>query len=358
MSLESPVETLTFKERVEKFWSWFPTVAERFYQTIENGKCVDLTDEVKEFTDRYFPGISWVFGPGEVDGHSFTLTGEGDIALQLLTEYWLSQAVKVKGWTFYASRQASPEELLSGFEIELEGNDRKIGADKLLISPTVDEPEEKIDIVGWHPEFAHLPEDAQWQIFFIFLDDAMGEFGTQTWIGEIDIHPIEEDAKKFPVSQMKRYAENLGRQLEWKKLHPLETYTLYQLEEQTNDSRCDTIVGTTCIPSLVNGLLQNQGRLDTHPAPELGVEFAYIRFNPEFFPDGDEQQKRAQIEDALDEKLITGNQGRTLGGAFGVNAVYIDLVLIDGEKSNETIDQVLNQLGLGGHYQLVPYVQD
>jgi hypothetical protein len=98
----------TFKARVEEFWDWYTKSAARFYETIENKKCGDLTSEVSATIDRLLPGFAWVFGPGaNGQGHSFTLTGEGDEHRQLLTRQWLSFAPRLPGWTFYDSRQPS-----------------------------------------------------------------------------------------------------------------------------------------------------------------------------------------------------------------------------------------------------------
>ena len=98
----------TFKSRVETFWQWYPQVAEDFFQTIEDGDCKDLAPQVGDFMQRTLPTLSWVFGPGENGGHSFTVTGEGEVPKQLLAEYWRACAPEIPKWTFHASRQATP----------------------------------------------------------------------------------------------------------------------------------------------------------------------------------------------------------------------------------------------------------
>jgi len=61
----SPPTELTFVARLEKFWTWFPANAARFYETIESGRCAQLADEVGSFMGSTLPPLSWVFGPGE-----------------------------------------------------------------------------------------------------------------------------------------------------------------------------------------------------------------------------------------------------------------------------------------------------
>ena len=83
---KAPLER-TLKTRVEQFWSWYSEVAPRFYQTIEAGKCADLTQEVISKIDDLLPGFAWVFGPGTRKGeHSLTLSGEGVIHRQFIAQ--------------------------------------------------------------------------------------------------------------------------------------------------------------------------------------------------------------------------------------------------------------------------------
>jgi hypothetical protein len=91
----------TFKTRVQRFWTWYSEVAVHFYKTIESGDCKALAEEVSAKVRELVPGFAWVFGPGENgQGHSFTLSGEGNLHRQLLAIYWLEQAPKIDGWTF------------------------------------------------------------------------------------------------------------------------------------------------------------------------------------------------------------------------------------------------------------------
>jgi hypothetical protein len=110
---------LTLKERVAEFWKWFSANAERFYATIEDKKCAELQPETTEAMKKWMGDMSWVYGPGEnKTGHSLTLTGEGFLPKQFVAEYWASRAPKLKGWTFYSSRQPSEADGW-GFKIHL-----------------------------------------------------------------------------------------------------------------------------------------------------------------------------------------------------------------------------------------------
>ena len=193
----------TFKERVAEFWRWYPQVAERFFQEIERGQCQSLTAEVVGYVEKTMPSLGWVFGPGENGGHSFTVTGEGVVAKQLLAEYWRSQAPAIPRWTFYASRQASSADQLKNMAINLNETE-KVDTQNFLIKTHVDEESQSIDIVAWHPSLQSVPPDHHYQILFLLLDEALGEFGTEMWLGGIKVEPFSVDPKTITLDAVSR----------------------------------------------------------------------------------------------------------------------------------------------------------
>lgn len=340
----SPEESLSFKEGVEAFWSWFPTVAERFFETIERGACGELTDETVDFMSRHLPGMAWAFGPGENDGHSFTVSGEGFLPKQLLAEAWQSSRVEVDGWTFYASRQPSPEEQLGDLAITI-GEDERIDMDSLLVQTNVDEENEKIDLTAWHSAYEHLPEADQYQILFLLLDETLGEFGTQTWIGGIEVNPLTEDQPHTrSLAQLPKYIQSVSAYHEWEKLPPTETYSLYEMPGDLDGPRGDTAVGNTCIMDVIGAYVGGKGQLDEDPLAETRAALAYIQIDGRHFPDGQQADVRGNIEDVINEALESHGSGRVLGGAFGLQSSYVDLLLLDGENSLGIVREQLHQL--------------
>lgn len=337
--------TKTFKYRVQEFWNWYPTVAQRFYETIEKGDCARLAEEVSRFVTAEIPHLAWAFGPGAPDGHSFTISGEGQLPKQLLAEYWLSQAPPVDGWTFYSSRQPSPQQQLSGLGVEV-GKEKRVDAENLMLDTQVDEENQVIDAVVWHDSLSEVPQEHHAQILFILLDEALGEFGTQTWLGEIQIQPFDHGPHTRTLVELPAFLKQVERYHRWEKLPPLETYSMYEVAEQHDFPRGDTLVGTTCIPHVVFDLLENQGILPEDPLADTGAEFVYLAVDSSVFPDGKQSEVRGDIEDALTDRLAQDASGRVLGGAFGLHASYIDLILFDGDRSRELIQSTLADLQL------------
>ena len=345
--------SLTFRARVDQFWDWFPQVADRFFQTIESGKCADLVDEVSEFMGNHLPGLAWVFGPGEDGGHSFTVSGEGFVAKQLLADYWRSQAIELEGWTFYESRQ--PSRSLDNMSIQI-GELGQVDTETMLIQTTVDEQQEKLDIVAWHPLFGELPSDHHAQLLFLLLDETLGEFGTQAWCGGIEIEPLDpanvDGRRVHRLMDLPKFISDIQRYHGWEKLSPIHSYTGYSIRNQQPVLRGDTIAGTTCIPRLVFELIEEGGRLSEDPLEETGAELRYLQIDGMVFPSGDEAGVRHNIEEALEESLEPHHLGRPLGGAAGTESSYIDLLLIDGQRSLNAVDETMHRLQLGGRYRL------
>ena len=335
----------TFKQRVQEFWKWYPEVAKRFYDTIEQGNCADLTDETVSFMNSVLPHMSWVYGPGETGGHSFTLSGEGQVPKQLLAEYWRKQSVELPGWTFYSARQPSKGENLRGMSIAVSDQDA-VDTDSFHIQTEVDDDQELIHITAWHDALEQVPEEHHFQILFLLLDEALGEFGTQTWIGEIQIQPIESGTETRTLTELPTFIEQVDRYHKWEKLPPPKSYTLYRFEEQRDGPRGDTVVGTTVIPNVVCKYIHHMGKLPEDPLEGTGARLAYLAIDGDVFPEGKQSDVRGNIEDALDEALGEQLSGQTLGGAFGIDNSYIDLLLVDGDQSESIIQETLSKLQL------------
>lgn len=334
----------TFKQGVEAFWNWFPTVADRFYETIERSACAELTDETVDFMSQHLPGLSWAFGPGENDGHSFTVSGEGLLPKQLLAQTWLASAFEVDGWTFYSSRQPSPAAQLANLAISV-GKDQQIDMESLLVQTQVDEENEKINLAAWHPAFEHLPESDRFQILFLLLDEALGEFGTQMWIGPIDIRPVTtEQPHTRSMAELPKYIESVDQYHGWKKLPPTESYTVYKMPGDLEGPRGDTIAGSSRVMSTIEEFLSQKGNMEENPLGGTMASLAYLQIDEHHFPEGQQADVRGRMEDAINKALESQAAGTVVGGASGLDSSYIDVLLMDGENSLAIVREQLNEL--------------
>jgi hypothetical protein len=339
---------MNFTQRVAAFWEWYPTVAQRFFGALEAGNFHELTAEIVDFLAATLPGLAWVFGPGEDGGHSFTVTGEGIVPLQILADYWHTQAVEVEGWTFHGSRQASPN--LDEYEIELGDLGRTTAADFLVLTE-LDLETEKVNLIIWHPLFAEIPEEHHGRIVFLFLDETLGEFGVESAMGTLDIEPIVEDPTVSRFSELPETVSEAQQTHGWGVLSPFDNFTAYEAQHKSEDLRGDTLLGITCIPNELFGLFEQGGRLDEDPLAGTGASLNFLKIDSSSFPEGKEVAERERIEMAIAEGLAQNSNGRTLGGGSGEVSCYIDVILFDGEASRATVDAILEKLQFTGDYE-------
>jgi len=334
-------EPLTFNARVDLFWRWFQEVAPRFYETIEAGKCASLADETSAKVDELLPGLSWVYGPGaDGKGHSLTLTGEGVIHRQLRTLQWLSRQPKIEGWTFYAARQPGP---IKGHVIEMAGT--RFDPQAIWVTPSIDEEHQNVDITVWHPSWGQIDTRQQGTITFLFLDESLGEYGTDWWIGEIG-YGKDKLAGSFPLEELAGYLDVTARERGWKKHPPGELWTLYSIKERIGGfPRSDIITQVTAVPRLFNEFSEAEGEL-ADPLSGTGADYVYVSMDVNFFPKGKEATRRGEIEEAIDAALKPFDGGKCIGGACGTERMYCDFLIFDGRRSLAAITDTLKAQGV------------
>ena len=328
----------TFKERVAQFWDWYSSVSQRFYQTIEDDKCPDLTDEVAENVQRLLSEFAWVFGPGPShQGHSFTLSGEGNRHKQLLTRYWAECAPKLSGWTFYPARQPTG---IDGYCMEVDGH--QFGFAEFWLAPTIEEDRKRVRINVWHPYFGKLEDGKRWNLLFLVLDHLLGEYGVEQWIGTIDVS-TDKPAGAIPIKELPALIAELQNREGWKKHPPGEEAGVYEIKNQHDAfPRGDVFVGSTTHLGLINDYMNANGQWNS-PIAEYGADFAYLSIPGSWLLPGKEVEARGKIEDALDAALRDEKSGRWLGGAMGRRNAYIDLLLLDGKRSRDLVMRVAKE---------------
>lgn len=333
-----PAAPVTFNERVHAFWRWYRDVAPRFHATIDAKRCADLAGETSTKVDEFLPGLAWVYGPGaEGKGHSLTVTGEGNEHRQLLARQWLALAPVIPGWTFYADRQAGP---IRGHVIQMAGHDFDPAA--IWVAARVDAESEKIHLTLWNHTWQLLEEKSRWTIVFLFLDEVLGESGTQRWIGEIKLG-ADRLADSFPLEELGEFVARTSHEFGWKKVAPGEAFTLYTIKSGPFPfPRGDVSTQITSVSALFRDYMDAEGEL-TNPLAGFGADYAYLSIARDCFPPGAETARRGEIEEALDEALKSAQSGACIGGAMGTERGYVDLVLFDGARSVEIVKQTVRE---------------
>ena len=344
----------TFRERVHEFWNWFPDQADQLTAAVKS-------DNPKESLASFFDdvrakigGLAWAFGPGSTeDTLSFTVTGEGEKSRQLLAQYWLDNAVPVPGWDFYCSRQATSAEDLQAIQIEVGG--ARVDANTMLVEMNADEENQVVDLQAWHPALETLDENNRYNIAFLLLDEALGEYGTQAKLGTIELKPSSEGQPLTkPLAELPSYLESLWAEKGWEENSPLETYTGYQSEPSDGFVRSDTIAGYTNVPEVVVAYLDKNGQLEEDPVDGTGASFCFVKLDRGELPeDHDPLAFRTEIETEV-ARRIAGGGGYVIGGATGTDFSYVDAVIFDGDRSLAAIREAID-LTHNGDFEILPF---
>jgi hypothetical protein len=339
---EAPQTVQSFKQRVQSFWQWYASEAQNILDLISDGRAPTLlTDLLVPQMERLGPGFGWVFGPGESGGHSLTLTPEGALSHQFLADYWRDCAPQLAGWTFYSSRQRSQE--LESCGLCVGGYD--LAADELRIAVDPDPEYERIDIQVWHPLLTDLPEQPQYQIVFLLLDEALGEHGTASLIGDIAI-ATTEPRDGVALTELRQVALDVFQRNNWTPAIPAQSYTLLTLDPPGGDFlRSDIYTINSTYPQLVIEYL-NQGGMVDDPVAENGAAFVFLDIPMSHFPSGEETQVRGEIEDTISDRLVAEQSGMFIGGSTGSLAMYSDFVLFDGDESVKIVHRAMLDLDL------------
>lgn len=331
-----------FKQRVEAFWIWYAGVAERFYQTIEDKQCPSLAEEVSAKVDELLP-MAWVFGPGpDRKGHSFTLSGEGNLPKQILAAEWLKRAPEIPGWTFHASRQA--EEEVRDFSLQMrELTFRPI---EFWVTPEIDEEREVVDITVWHPLLGQAEKRMCETALFLFLDEIFGELGTGRWIGAIEYSQAKL-ATSMPINELKEFVDGARGERGWKMHPPGELLSHYRIPEDKRATRfrLDTISGMTACWRPLGDFLEDPENAED-PFDACGANWIYLSFDSSALTKGREVDCRYDMEEAIGKALEEEGSGLVLGGAVGTHRTYLDFVIYDGSRSLALIRGAARAAGL------------
>src|SRR6185436_11535980 len=102
--------------------------------------------------------------------------------------------------------------------------------------PTVNVEEEKIDLQAWHPLFGAMEDGQRYMILFLFLDEALGEYGTGRWIGRVALES-KRMGEAIPITEMKEFVDRVSSEYDWKGFPPGEGARLFEFKEPHNRFR-------------------------------------------------------------------------------------------------------------------------
>lgn len=170
---------------IDAFWAWWAGVSDELASGYETKQppSDDLVERISERVKAIHPGLAWETGAGVTSRHQFALSSEGDAALRVVTQRWLSRAPKPTArWEYYAARQRGDADSHHTLRI----GERDFQYADFKLTTEVDETRAVVHVVIYHPQFASMPEPERLQPMFLFLDHVLGEDDVTSWVGSVD----------------------------------------------------------------------------------------------------------------------------------------------------------------------------
>lgn len=279
----------TGSSHVASFWEWWAgegrSLAE---QSIEAQ--LDPEDFARTMTSRVrvLGELGWELAAGEVSRHVLVITSEGDPSGRAVARRVVLAAPDADTtWSYVDTRPPAPDPesvVISG------GGLQDIDFAQVQVSARMEGGH--LDVQVHHPAFSELPEEDRAMVTFLALDAALGEEGTELWLGEVQ--PVEfPPLDGFGLTALRSVVHDLKRQ----RLDPDGRPGWVMLRGETKQ-----------------GPLLAMARSPLHPltAPNLdtyvGVALPYSHRTADGLPDEGSLEPLRDFEDRLETTLGTAGQ--------------------------------------------------
>ncbi|HEY8722084.1 MAG TPA: hypothetical protein VIM26_26220 [Pengzhenrongella sp.] len=143
------------------------------------------------------PDLSFETGAGRVARHLLVVAAAGNPDVRDAARRWLAAAPFADDAFEYADAR-QPVADPAGVSIAFEDHPVVDLASAMVVTTIASG---KIHLAMSHPAFASLPDDAQAQISFLFLDALLGEEAVERWIGEVTWTPTHS-ARAVPLLEL------------------------------------------------------------------------------------------------------------------------------------------------------------
>ena len=200
------------REAIEAFWEAWPRLRVNLEEELASGSYGEGTADLTDLVEAIDPGLEWELISGHAAAYALCLSAAADPGLRPLTEMWRRAGPDPDTiWEYHPSRVAVEPAAITVGEIEIHPRDVTV-----VVEP--DPSTEELDVTVGHPDFGRMDESLQLQSVFRLLDDLLGEDGTETWIGAVDVvpHPLPWGISFLDLAEEvdRRAASATGRQWE------------------------------------------------------------------------------------------------------------------------------------------------
>jgi hypothetical protein len=185
----------------QQFWAWFSASSERIFEFEKDQTAV--FDELQQELNRVVSGLSFEFGPVQNGRRELAISADGIKERFLSVNRLVDAAPKLAKWQFTALR---PRRALANVEIKVNG---------LKLSPRdvkfrAQKDGNQVALILFVPGLTTETYETLGSMAFLLLDQALGEYDTETKVGAIDFRNLAEaPADAQPMSELARVFDQM-----------------------------------------------------------------------------------------------------------------------------------------------------
>lgn len=347
----------SFKEGVNKFWKKFIKEEASIREMIDNKtEGQKLVAKVNEVLSDAFHNAYFELGKNEAGKYELILTPEGDRATLFPLEYWKQAAPEElkEIWNFYSSKPGKPD---GNFGMTM--YDTSLDKENIQIYTEVDKEQQKVNLQVCSQNLLKLEENQRYNMFFIFLDQFIGELYTMEYIGTIDFLEKPIDRQTTPVGELKTL---IDKNIEEEKWFPAESiiekcsgYQMKPSEAKDWQLREDIFIGyTACIPVL--NAFYNQTDELFNRFQQDGITYGFLFYKSVNVPKEQMVPFRAEIEDKILAIAKKERVADTIGGGTGFYFSYMDFIIYDKKAFMKIAKEVLAEYAYLGEIGFSDFV--
>lgn len=284
------------KTNYDKFWEWFQTNGQSFYQTVKRGERLE-----QEFFGIVIPkiaeqveGIHCLTGMKDEYTAQLILTADGFIKHIVSAEELAAAAPDIPNWEISALKPATAVEYAN---IVLEGY--SFNSDTLSFYP-IEHPNypDEVDIAVVHAYYKEADREAITSGVYIFIDNFLGELNSVTTIDSLSVvSPEEAGNNLIPIAKLKDY-------LLWREKEFVEKYN--DVRHNTENDNYSAMEGQLDngrpLFAIINTSLLDWDGKASHPWI-VTIEIKYDGADNDGLPDPKTYQLLDQFEDAVTTQL-------------------------------------------------------
>lgn len=199
-------------ESVTAFWQWWNTGGGMHWAGLAGAEPPpqDKTD-LDERVAAVGSGLVWQIAPGSQSAHLLIVSADGDPAMRAPAARWLAGAPEADFvWSFADARPAR-HDLQEGCIAFPEAPGLEMDLARATVG--VHRTGTRLDVTVHHPGLVDLDPAGRTAGSFALVDAALGESGTESWVGELafsEVPPLDG----FGLSGLRAVVRDLGEEFQ------------------------------------------------------------------------------------------------------------------------------------------------